>query len=154
VAGAGFIEADERLADARFNILLRGVARVRLVEELLDTAKPYREFRVEVLDDVYPPGGPAALAAEVSTLERFVLELARHSPADSGTRDLAEAVARMRVPARVCDAVAAALVTDTAVRIALLEEQDVARRLGLVVQEVASLLLESPGIDGVPAPSA
>jgi Lon protease-like protein len=154
VAGAGFIEADERLADARFNILLRGVARVRLVEELLDTGKPYREFRVEVLDDVYPPGGPAALAAEVSTLERFVLELARHSPADSGTRDLAEAVARMRVPARVCDAVAAALVTDTAVRIALLEEQDVARRLGLVVQEVASLLLESPGIDGVPAPSA
>jgi Lon protease-like protein len=154
VAGAGFIEADERLADARFNILLRGVARVRLVEELLDTGRPYREFRVEVLDDVYPPGGPAALAAEVSTLERFVLELARHSPADSGTRDLAEAVARMRVPARVCDAVAAALVTDTAVRIALLEEQDVARRLGLVVQEVASLLLESPGIDGVPAPSA
>jgi hypothetical protein len=58
------------------------------------------------------------------------------------------------VPARVCDAVAAALVTDTAVRIALLEEQDVARRLGLVVQEVASLLLESPGIDGVPSPSA
>jgi Lon protease-like protein len=154
VAGAGFIEADERLADARFNILLRGVARVRLVEELLDTGKPYREFRVEVLDDVYPLGGPAALAAEVSTLERFVLELARHSPADSGTRDLAEAVARMRVPARFCDAVAAALVTDTAVRLALLEEQDVARRLGLVVQEVASLLLESPGIDGVPAPSA
>src|SRR5512136_415177 len=33
VAGAGFIEADERLPDGRFNILLRGVARVRLVEE-------------------------------------------------------------------------------------------------------------------------
>jgi Lon protease-like protein len=154
VAGAGFIEADEPLADGRYNILLRGVARVRLVEELRDTGKPYREFRTEILDDLYPPGGPAALATEVSTLERFVLELARRSPADSGTRDLADAVTRMRVPARVCDAVAAALVSDTAVRIALLEEQDVARRLARVVQEVASLLLESPAPGGVPAASA
>jgi len=154
VAGAGFIEADERLADARFNILLRGVARVRLVEELLDTGKPYREFRVEILDDVYPPGGPAALAAEVSALERFVLELARRSSTDSGTRDLAEAVTRMRVPGRVCDAVAAALVSDTAVRIALLEEQDVGKRIARVVEEVASLLLETDAPEGMPAPSA
>jgi len=154
VAGAGFIEVEERLADARFNILLRGVARVRLVEELLDTGKPYREFRVEILDDVHPPGGPAALAAEVSALERFVLELARRSPADSGTRDLAEAVARMRVPGRVCDAVAAALVSDTAARLALLEEQDVGRRIARAVQEVASLLLEADAPGGMPAPSA
>jgi uncharacterized protein len=154
VAGAGFVEADERLEDGRFNVLLRGVARVRLAEEFLGTGKPYREFRVEILDDVYPPGGPAALAAEVSALERFVLELARRSPADSGTRDLADAVARMRVPARICDAVAAALVSDTTTRIELLEEQDVSRRLARVVGEVASLLLESPARSGSPAPSA
>ena len=154
IAGVGFIEVEERLADARFNILLRGVARVRLVEELLDTGKPYREFRVEVLDDVYPPGGPAALAAEVSTLERFVLELARRSSNDSGTRDLAEAVTRMRVPGRVCDAVAAALVSDTASRIALLEEPDVSRRLARLVQEMASLLVQLPAAGGMPVPSA
>jgi hypothetical protein len=154
IAGAGFIEVEERLADARFNILLRGLARVRLVEELLDTGKPYREFRVEVLDDVYPPGGQAALAAEVSTLERFVLELARRSSNDSGTRDLAEAVTRMRVPGRVCDAVAAALVSDTAARLALLEEQDVGKRIARVVQEVASLLLEAEAPGGMPAASA
>jgi Lon protease-like protein len=144
VAGAGFIEADERLPDGRFNILLRGVARVRLVEELLHTGKPYREFRVEILDDVQPDGGPAALAAEVSTLERCVLELARRSTEESGTRDLAEAVARMRVPSRLADAVAAALVSDTATRLAILEERDVTRRLRRVVDEVASLLLATP----------
>jgi Lon protease-like protein len=154
VAGAGFIEADERLDDGRFNILLRGVSRVRLVEELSGTGKPYREFRAEILDDLYPPGGPAALAAEVSTLERLVLELARRSPADSGTRDLADAVARMRVPARICDAVVAALVSSTAERIALLEEQGVARRLAGAVEAVASLLLESPDPGGPPMPSA
>ena len=154
VAGACFIEAHERLPDGRFNILLRGVARVRLVEELLSTGLPYREFRVEVLEDVYPPGGPPALAARVSTAEHCVLELARRSEADSGTRDLAEAVARMRVPGRLADAVAAALVEDTAVRLALLEEVDVGRRLDRVVDEVAALLAGTQAPDGSPGASA
>ncbi len=83
-----------------------------------------------------------------------MLELARRSPEDSGTRDLAEAVARMRVPGRVCDAVAAALVSDTASRIALLEEPDVSRRLARLVQEMASLLVQLPAPDGMPVPSA
>jgi len=143
VACAGFIEADERLPDGRYNILLRGVARVRLVEELLSTGRPYREFRVEVLEDVYPAGGPPALAAQVSTLERCVLELARRSDAESGERDLAEAAARMRVPGRIADAVAAALVSETGSRLAILEELDVARRIDLVVDEVAALLVGS-----------
>jgi len=154
VAGAGFLEADERLPDGRYNILLRGVARVRLVEELLSTGHPYREFRVEVLDDVYPPGGPPALATKVSTLERCVLELARRSDPDSGARDLAEAAARMRVPGRLADAVAAALVSDTAVRLALLEELDVGRRLDRLVDEVAALLLGTEDASGSPPASA
>src|SRR5438132_684064 len=33
IAGAGFIEADEKLADGTYNIVLRGLARVRLVTE-------------------------------------------------------------------------------------------------------------------------
>ena len=127
---------------------------MRLLEEILETGRPYREFRVEVLDDVYPPGGPPALAAEVSTLERCVLELARRSDAESGTRDLAEAVARMRAPGRLADAVAAALVSDTESRIAILEELDVGRRIGRVVDEVAALLLGTYGGRRVAAPSA
>jgi uncharacterized protein len=154
VAGAGFIEAHERLPDGRFNILLRGVARVRLAEELAGTGRPYREFRVEILDDLYPPAGPAAVAAEASTLERCVLELARRRPGEDGTPDLAEAVARMRVPARMADAVAAALVGDPAVRLALLAEVDVARRLETVIREVAAALLEGPAKGGSPLPQA
>jgi Lon protease-like protein len=153
VAGAGFIEAEERLPDGRFNILLRGVARVRLVEELEGTGLPYREFRSEVLEDVLPPGGAPALAAGVSALERCVLELARRSEAESGTRDLAEAVARMRAPGRLADAVAAALVSDTAERLALLEEPRIDRRIDRVIDAVASLLLEAPD-GGAPVASA
>ena len=153
VAGAGFIEADELLPDGRYNILLRGVARVRLLEELPATGKLYREFRVEILDDVLPPGGPAALAADVSALEQLVLELARRTAPEAGERDLAEAVARMRVPGRTADAVAAALIDDVSTRLTLIEEPDVQRRIARVLDEVAALLLAG-GEDEAPAARA
>ncbi len=145
VAGAGFVEADEKLPDGRYNVLLRGVARVRLLEEIPDTGLPYREFRAEVMEDMLPPGGAASLSSRVAALERLVLELARRSEPESGTRDLAEAVARMRAPGWLADAVAAALVGDVATRLALLAEVRVDRRLDRVVDEVAGLLLGEPG---------
>ena len=151
VAGAGFIEAEERLPDGRYHILLRGVARVQLGEELLDTGRPYREFRAAILDDVYPGGGPQALVSEVETLEQVVIELARRLPADSGAPDLAEAVARMRVPSRIADLVAAAVIDDAGTRLRVLEEVDVTRRLELVTREVAGILLRAPGRSGTPS---
>jgi len=154
IAGAGFIENDEKLPDGRYNILLRGVARVRLVEEILGTTKPYREFRAEVLDDVYPPAGAGALASEVETLEQIVLELARRLPADTGAPELAEAVARMRIPARMADLVAAAVISDEAARMRILEELDVKARIAIVVREVAALLLQVQGKGGTRTPSA
>ncbi|HEX9289479.1 MAG TPA: LON peptidase substrate-binding domain-containing protein, partial [Anaeromyxobacteraceae bacterium] len=42
IAGAGFLESEERHADGRYHFVLRGVARVRLVAEL-ENGKPYRE---------------------------------------------------------------------------------------------------------------
>src|SRR6266498_4058477 len=44
VCGAGIIEAEEKYPDGRFDVVLRGVARVRLLEEL-PHSKLYREFR-------------------------------------------------------------------------------------------------------------
>ena len=154
IACAGVIEEDERLPDGRYHILLRGIARVHLAEELLGTGKPYREFRAEVLDDVHPEGGPAALAAESEALEQVVLELARRLPGESGLPELAEAVARMRVPARMADLVAAAVLGDAGTRLRVLEELTVSRRLEMVVREVAGLLLRVPAKSGSPGPSA
>jgi len=148
VACAGFLEAHERLDDGRYNVLLRGISRVRLLEEVEGTGRPYREFRVEVLEDRYPPGGPQALATEVEALEQVVLELARRLPADSGAPDLAEAVARMRVPARMADLVAAAVSGDAGTRLRILEELVVARRIELVIREVASALLRAGPVGG------
>ena len=65
VCGAGIIEAEERYDDGRYDVVLRGLARVRLLEEL-PPAKLYREFRAEILEDVLPSGGAAALAGRSS----------------------------------------------------------------------------------------
>jgi Lon protease-like protein len=140
VAGAGVIEADEKLPDGRYRILFRCLERVRLLEEL-PNGKPYREFRAEVLEDRYPPTGELGLRGSVQALEQLVYDLAKVLPAESGAAKLAEAAARMRDPSRLADLVGAAVVSEPAARLEMLETLDVARRLELVTQEVASVLL-------------
>src|SRR6516164_287400 len=46
VACLGRIVADQRLDDGRYNLLLRGLARVRIVEEI-EPGQTYRRARVE-----------------------------------------------------------------------------------------------------------
>jgi uncharacterized protein len=67
----GRIVADQRLEDGRYNLLLRGLKRVRVIEEL-ETAFLYRSARVEVLDDV------AVAAAAESDLRRRLIEQTPH----------------------------------------------------------------------------
>jgi Lon protease-like protein len=140
VAGAGVIEAEERLPDGRFHVVVRGLARVRLLEEI-ESGKPYREFRAEVLEDVHPAGGPGGLAREADALRQLVIELAQRLPPESGAAQLAEAVAQLREPGALADVVAAAAVSEPEAKQAVLEELDVARRLRRVQGEVAAVVL-------------
>jgi Lon protease-like protein len=50
----GKIDSEQRLADGRFNLLLRGLSRARVVEEIAQD-KLYRVARVELLTDGPPP---------------------------------------------------------------------------------------------------
>jgi Lon protease-like protein len=140
VAGAGVIEAEDRLPDGRYHVLVRGLARVRLVEEL-ESGKAYREFRAEVLEDVLPEGGPAALDAEREALAQLVLELAQVLPPESGATQLAAAAAQLRDPGALADLVAAAAISEPAARLRVIEAVDVAERLRIVEEEVAGVLL-------------
>ena len=54
VATLGEIIADQKLEDGRYNLLLRGLRRVRIVEEI-ETGKLYRSAQVELVDDVPTP---------------------------------------------------------------------------------------------------
>ena len=51
VACVGKIIADQKTEDGRYNLLLRGLSRIRIVEEI-DEGTLYRVARVELLDDV------------------------------------------------------------------------------------------------------
>ncbi len=150
VAGVGLIEAEERLPDGRYHLVLRGVARVRLREELT-LGKPYREFEAELLDDVYPAGGVTTLEARRSALRECTLRLAKVLPAESGAPRLAEIAARLESPSQLADVIAAAVVSDHADRLKVMSELDVGKRLDLVTGEVAGVVLM---LSGARAPRA
>jgi uncharacterized protein len=54
----GRIVSHSDLGDDRYNILLVGVRRARIRQEL-DTSRPFRMASVEVIDDIYPASGSA-----------------------------------------------------------------------------------------------
>jgi hypothetical protein len=140
ICGAGIIEAEERYPDGRFDIVVRGVARVQLLEEL-PRAKLYREFRAQILEDRLPAGGPATLEGELEGLRQLVVDLSTKLPSESGATQLAEAVSQMKDPSSIVDLVAAAAVSEPDARQRILEEADVSRRLELVLGEVAGVVL-------------
>jgi len=144
ICGAGLVEAEQRYDDGRYDVLVRGVARVRLLDELPLSETGYRQFRAEILEDVWPApgsGADAGLRGELEALRQIVFELSTRLPAESGAPQLAEAVAQMRDPSAIVDLVAAAAVSDPESRQKVLEELDVAKRLSYVLEEVAGVVL-------------
>jgi Lon protease-like protein len=140
IAGAGFIEHHVEHEDGRYDVVLRGVARVRLGDELRTDAA-YRTFRAEVAPDVLPAGGARQLQGGLESLRQLVLELSTRLPPESGAPALAEAVAHIEDPSTAVDLVAAAAISEPEARQGVLEELDVARRLERVVSEVAAVVL-------------
>jgi hypothetical protein len=104
-------------------------------------ATPWREFRAELLEDLLPAGGAEALRSDVEAVEQLCLELATLLPPESGAGQLAGAATRLRSPGAVADLVAAAALGEPAARYRVLETLEVARRLALVEEEVAGVVL-------------
>jgi ATP-dependent Lon protease len=79
VAGAGLIVDHVELPSGRFNILVRGRARVRL-DELPFGEKPYRSARATLITP--PPGeaAPAAVSSLVSTATAFAARVRERDP--------------------------------------------------------------------------
>jgi len=51
IACLGRIVADQQMPDGRYNLLLRGLSRIRIIEELPDPELTYRRGRVELVAD-------------------------------------------------------------------------------------------------------
>ena len=136
---SGVMTHVERLGDGRFNIVLRGVARVRICEELR-SGEPYRLVRGETLTPSLPLSPRVATLAD--GLKRLVLAL---SAAQRGPemQALVQIAARAKDPGDLADVVASAILHAPRERQAVLEAVEIVARLELVTQAAAAALAQT-----------
>lgn len=141
VAGVGKIVAHRQNPDGTYNILLRGLGRVCIDDELPATERPFREVRAHLLRDHWPTGFDlmAARRTLVILTERLATLLPQGGEA---LRALCEAELR---PRRLCDVLSAALVRPPRARRHLLELRDVPARMDLLSTELARMISQLQG---------
>jgi Lon protease-like protein len=135
VAGVGRCLAADRLPDGRYNIMVRGLARVRIETEHPPTTS-YRRVRARILGDdrSVRPGQVADLHHELLAM---CDRLADVVPDGDPLRQLSRVVP---TGGGCADVVASALVRDPDVRQVLLELLDPAERLEQVIEYVSMLI--------------
>jgi len=139
VCGVGEIVSWERLANGRYNILVRGDARVRIERELpADTL--YRLVSVKRLDDVGPATDVSLLLSRIREAAHALLDALGRPP------DLLDtALAEGQPSGAVADRVAAAVLPDASLRQTLLETLDVDARVARVADAIEMLVRELKG---------
>ena len=125
VCGLGRIVQLDPLSDGKSNILVRGLKRVRLVEELRGT--PYRLARVEELADE-EPSAPLAHPGLLASLQRLTEQL-RPELSEAELTLLRAAELAAQAQSAPLDYLNGALVLDPEIRQLQLEEIDPSQRL-------------------------
>ena len=129
----GTVSVHQQLDDGKFNVVLTGVSRARLIQEWPEAqGRLYREVEAELLPD------PLFDGPEESQLRQAVVELTSRLPIEVAAR-LTKVTARLRGGAFV-DVLASTLVTDIPRRYALLCELDVKKRMQRLLEEVSGVM--------------
>jgi Lon protease-like protein len=131
MACAGLIAWHEALPEGRSNIIVQGITRVRLLEEL-PPHHPYREAKASVLVDPEHPG------EEEGMLRQALLELSSHLPGEVA-QNLLQTASRSQ-GGLLADVIASTVVPDLERRQELLSELDVGARLRAVLADVGEVL--------------
>jgi len=136
----GKVVAHHRLEDGRFNLLLMGVQRVRIVKEL-QPLRSFRQARVELIEDVYDFDTPA----ERKQLQERLLEAFRkHLPCACQLPEQLESMLSSQLPlGLLTDLAAYALPLEADVKQQLLAECRVRRRAEILLAEVENLAASS-----------
>jgi uncharacterized protein len=134
VCGAGVIAEHERRTDGRYDLLLRGLARVRILREH-PPASRYRVVQASLLPDL--PANPAVTAALEQKLASLWADLAPHFP--DALRDLSALTKEARSGGAVADRLAGALFADPELTQRLMTELDPAERLGRITEQLSEL---------------
>ncbi len=136
--GIGRIIASDELKDGRYNILVRGLVRAELTEEL-PPDQAYRLIRARLLLDANPPE-PAVLAALHQKLVMLSDQLSM--VLEQGGEQLRELVRTDGSPNGCADVLCSALLTDLDERQKFLEMADPSERIAFAIQHVGRLLTE------------
>ena len=120
----GRIVAEQRLPDGRFNLLLRGLSRARVIEEPADD-RPYRLAKLELLAD-----GPPLSALPAQALRQQLIEEApAWFPTQGPAREHLQKLLQSELPLGIfCDLLAFAVPLATEAKQSLLEELDLEQR--------------------------
>ena len=132
----GKVVAHHRLEDGHYNVLLLGVQRIRIIEEL-DPLRSFRQARVELLDDQYD----FASAREKKQLQENLLAAFRkHLPCTCQLPEQLEEMLSQRLPlGLLTDLAAYALPLDPQVKRQLLGEERVSVRAETLLAQVEQL---------------
>ncbi|HVY40505.1 MAG TPA: LON peptidase substrate-binding domain-containing protein [Polyangia bacterium] len=141
IAGVGEVVMAHELPDGRFNLVVRGRARVQIEQELVSD-RPYRLVAATELPD-FRVANPAEIADADQTLRALIGRLADAIP--EGGELLRQVIAAQETPAELVDGVASALIVDPALRQRLLETRDVGQRLERVSAEVVAMTARLTG---------
>jgi len=136
IAGIGEVVMAHELPDGRFNLVVRGYARVHIDEELASD-RPYRLVSASVVPDL-PITDRNELRDAEQSLRVLIGQLADAIP--EGGEPLRQIVAGLETPAVLANVAAAELIADVGVRQQLLETRDVARRLERVTAEIVAMM--------------
>jgi Lon protease-like protein len=135
IAGVGEVVMAHELPDGRFNLVVRGRARVRIDREL-PSGRPYRLVTATELPDL-PIADQGEIVDADQTLRALIGRLADAIP--EGGELLRQVIAAQETPAELVDGVASALIVDPVLRQRLLETRDVGQRLERVAAEVVAM---------------
>jgi Lon protease-like protein len=140
VACLGKIHAEQRLPDGRYNLQLRGLSRIRIIEEV-SSEKLYRSARVELLSDTDPP--PATVDTELRDEIKRVLPT--WSASRPHTREMFGRLLRSDLPlATIADVLAFALPLPIEVKQELLEDCAITQRARRLTVYMATHAPDAP----------
>ncbi|MSQ95055.1 MAG: peptidase S16 [Gemmataceae bacterium] len=125
VACVGRIMAEQQLDDGRFNILLRGMARIQITEEI-PTSKLYRVARASVLEENAVADEMLAQQWRTTLIEKMPTWFPTQGEVVGQLRKLLDTELGLGT---LCDIIAFALPLDAEFKQHLLEELDVEARL-------------------------
>lgn len=139
--GVGRVLASNQLDDGRYNILVRGLIRARVAEEL-PPDRAYRRVRAELIPDHDDALGddPRVPAAAQQKLIALCDQLSMAM--DQGGEQLRELVRSASSPGECADLISSALVTEVEDRQILLETTSPLTRVEHTIHHVSRLLTE------------